>query len=413
MTGSHDRVIVAGAGPVGLTVALKLARAGVPVTVVDASPEIIQSPRAIVYHSPTIEALAELGLFEDLRAVGVLKQDYQWRTIDGAILAAIDMSILEPGDTPFPYNLHLGQNTLAAIILKHLLRVPGVEVLWNHRVVGVAQDGAGVDVTVETEDGPTHLRGAWLVGADGAGSGVRAALGLSLEGVTWPEWFVATNIRYDFQQYGWAKANFLVDPDHWAIIPQISEDLWRLTYGEPGHLDRSLLRERLADKLAVLLPGRDPKEPEAFSPYRVHNRCAERFRVGRALLAGDAAHVNNPIGGLGLTNGLLDAVALGNALVDVIAEDAGEELLDLYAADRRRIFLEVVSPASTENKRRLTERDPERRRADRERFARLNTDAALARDVFLFTFKLVGTPRLTSNGAKEPIGARRIHGSPS
>jgi len=309
------------------------------------------------------------------------------------------MAVLKPGDTAFPYNLHLGQNELAAIILRHLLRVPGVEVRWSHRVVAVRQDDAGVAVTVQTEAGPQQLQAAWLVGADGAGSGVRQALELRFEGVTWPEWFVATNIRYDFQQYGWAKANFIVDPDHWAIIPQISDDLWRLTYGEPGHLDRAVLRDRLADKLAVLLPGHDPTEPEAFSPYRVHNRCAERFRLGRVLLAGDAAHINNPIGGLGLTNGLLDAVALGNALSDVIAGGAGDDVLDLYAADRRRIFTEIVSPASTENKRRLSERDPEQRRADRERFERLNTDPAFAREMLLFTFKLVGDPRLASSGS--------------
>jgi 2-polyprenyl-6-methoxyphenol hydroxylase-like FAD-dependent oxidoreductase len=292
----------------------------------------------------------------------------------------------------------LGQHRLAEIVLKHLLRVAGAEVRWGHRVTAVRPQDDSVDITIEAEGGQKQIRASWLVGADGASSGVRQALGLTFDGVTWPEWFVATNVIYDFERYGYGRANFVVDPVHWAIIPKISEDgLWRLTYGEPGSLDRADLRTRLADKLAVLLPGGESVEPVAFSPYRVHNRCADTFRVGRVLLAGDAAHVNNPIGGLGLTNGILDAVALGNARVAAIKGTAGEEILDLYAEDRRRIFLEIVSPVSSENKRRLAEGDPERRRADLARLERLSAEPALARDALLSTYQLVGTPILAED----------------
>jgi 4-nitrocatechol/4-nitrophenol 4-monooxygenase len=392
-----DGVVVAGAGPVGLVAALKLARAGIRVVVVDAEPDIIEAPRAVVYHSPTVEALDRLGLLEDLRAVGVVKHDYMWRTMEGRVLCRLDMSVLRPGDTDHPYNLHLGQSALARIVLRYLLRVPGVEVRWRHAVAAVAQDGGGVTITLDAPGGPEELRASWLVGADGARSGVRRALGLAFEGVTWPEWFVATDLRYDFEAHGWCRATFVVDPDHWAVVPKIDQTgLWRMTYREHPGLPEAEVRRLQPDRYARLLPGRDPVPPVAVSPYRVHNRCVERFRIGRVLLAGDAAHVVNPIGGLGLTGGLLDAVALGDALAAVLRGTHGEEALDRYAAERRRVFQEVVSPAAAENLRRLGERDPARRASDLARFRRLMEDREFARETLLFACKLVGRSPLAA-----------------
>jgi 2-polyprenyl-6-methoxyphenol hydroxylase-like FAD-dependent oxidoreductase len=393
-----EGVAISGAGPVGLVTALCLAQSGIPVTLFDSSPEINPSPRAIVYHSPTVQALDSLGLFDDLKAVGVLKKDYQWRALDGRILGAVDMAVLKPEDTDYPFNLHLGQHKLAEIVMKHLLRIPGADIRWNHRVAAVKPNGDDVTITLDTPEGAKMVTADWLVGADGASSGVRQALNLAFDGITWPDWFVATNIVYDFEKHGYAKANFVIDPDHWAIIPKINNDgLWRLTYGEPGSIPREALRDRLEAKLAHLLPGGEKTLPEAFSPYRVHNRCTENFRIGRVLLAGDAAHVTNPVGGLGLTGGILDAVALGNALSAVIHGDAKPNLLDHYAEDRRRIFTDIVSPVTADNKRRLAESNPDKARADLARFERLTNEPAFAREMLLSTFKLVGSPKLSAS----------------
>ena len=155
------------------------------------------------------------------------------------------------------------------------------------------------------------------------------------------------------------------------------------------------VRRRLAQRYALYAPGLAEHEPEAVSPYRVHNRCAESFRVGRVLLAGDAAHVVNPIGGLGLTGGLLDAVPLAEALLAVLAGRRSERVLDAWAHERRRVFLEIASPTAQENRRRVSERDPERHRADVERLHRLNDDPALARGALLSVFRLVGADPLT------------------
>lgn len=384
----QDNVIVAGAGPVGLLTALKLARAGIAVTVLEALPFIGQWPRAVVYHPPTVEALDKLGLLADMQAVGVTKKDYQWRSVDGDILLKLDMGILD-GKTPYPYNLHLGQHQLAEIVLRHLELEPGAQVIWNAKVTQVDQRADGVRVTAETAGGPLVLESNWLVGADGAGSGVRKAVGLSFDGITWPQRFIVTNVFTDYESHGYAKANFIVDPVHFAVLCQIDKTgLWRVAFAEDASLPEETLGERLPERMKRLIPG--PYELVEMSPFRVHQRVVGKMRVGRVLLAGDAAHANSPIGGLGLTGGLLDAVALGDALTSVIVHGAPDSLLDDYAAERREIFTSYTSPTTTENKRRLSEADPARRSADRERLSAIQDNPQMQEGLLLATEKLRG-----------------------
>jgi 2-polyprenyl-6-methoxyphenol hydroxylase-like FAD-dependent oxidoreductase len=393
MSENLDGVIVAGAGPVGLVTALVLARAGVPVTVIDGEPEIIRAPRAIVYHAPTCEELDRLGLLDDLKRIGVIKQDYNFRTVDGTILAAPHMSVLSEDDTAYPFNLHLAQHQLGGVIMQHFLRLPHAQVRWNTKLTGFTQDSDAVTVEATTPDGPVSLRARWLIGADGGRSAVREAAGLSFEGYTWPMRLIATNVWYDFEADGFARANFVLDPVYWAVIVKINNDgLWRVTYGEDVSLPEESYRDRIANHYAHLMLGGGPWRLDACAPFRVHERCAESFRAGRVLLAGDAAHVCNPMGGYGLTSGLLDGIALGGALAAVINGDADDALLDRYADERRRVYREVTGPAAAENLRRMSERDSEKRGADRERLRRMHENPAFQREALMFTYKLKGAP---------------------
>jgi 2-polyprenyl-6-methoxyphenol hydroxylase-like FAD-dependent oxidoreductase len=394
MIESLDGVLVVGAGPVGLVTALQLARAGVPVRVVEAEATIGTSPRAAVYHSPVVERLHRLGLLADLKQIGVTKRAYHYWNIEHEPLGYLSFDALRPEDTRYPFNLHLGQADLAAVVLRHLLRVPGVEVDWRARAVAVTQTDAGATVTVQTPEGEHGIRARWVVAADGGHSGMRHALDLKLEGLTWPEWFVATNVRFDFRQCGYGDSNAVFDADHWAIIPIIDQTgLWRCTYREQGSLSETEVRKRQPERYALFAPGLAACEPEVVSPYRVHERCLEQFRVGRVLFAGDAAHLVNPIGGLGLTGGLLDCTSLADALLAVIEGRCDQHVLDEWAAERRRVFVEITAPTARENRRRVSERDPARRRVDRERLRSFSVDRDAARTALLGVFRLIGRNR--------------------
>jgi len=198
-----------------------------------------------------------------------------------------------------------------------------------------------------------------VIGADGARSVVRQSLGLDFDGLTWPERFVATNIRYDFWAYGFDDGNFVADQRMGAVVALLSRDgLWRCTYQEDANLPVDTIADRMAGFFDAFLPGTKDFELVEWSPYRMHQRSASRYRVGRVLLAGDAAHATNPTGGLGLTSGLFDAQALCGALAAVIHGEVGDEVLDRYDEVRRRAFLEIASPAATAYKRLVFGTDP-------------------------------------------------------
>jgi 2-polyprenyl-6-methoxyphenol hydroxylase-like FAD-dependent oxidoreductase len=366
MSGCDD-VLVVGAGPVGFLTALGLARRGIGVTVIDAEPAVVRSPRAAVYFHTTLAILDRLGLLADAEALGHANSGFamHWPAT-GEVMRTDMRQTPEPGQT-ITHNLHFGQHLLAELVKRHLARFTHARVLWNHRLAGLAQDADGVTLSVETPAGAESFRARWVVGADGARSTVRQLLGIEFEGHSWPERFVATNIEFDFRAHGFEDANMVIDPTDWAVIARLGrENLWRVTFGEDGGLDEATLAERLPDRLGRIVPGGGPYRIDAWSPYRVHERCASRFREGRVLLAGDAAHACNPCGGLGLTTGVIDADALIAALSAVILGEADEAVLDFYAAERRRVFREITSPLASEFKRQLAEADPARRTADRQ-----------------------------------------------
>jgi len=343
-------VLVVGGGPTGFLTALGLAQAGLSVRLIEAEARIIDSPRAAVYHWSVLDGLEALGIREEAEALGFIKQDYCWLVRGTGERIDYDLSVLA-AHTAFPHNIHLGQDQLADIARRRLLDMHHATVSFGTRLIGLWQDEDGVTASVDGPDGREDVRARWLIGADGASSGVRKALGLDFPGMTWGERFVATNVWHDFDAAGYALSTLVVDAEHGAVIVKIARDgLWRCTYMEDAALPETSVMDRLPAAYAALFTGDGAYKLERAAPYRMHQRCADRFRVGRVLLAGDAAHVTNPTGGLGLTTGLFDCFALYPALAAVLLDGTDTALLDRYASARRRIFLERTSPQAIANK---------------------------------------------------------------
>ena len=339
----HD-VIVIGGGPTGFVAALGLAQAGLGVCLIEAEAGINDSPRACVYHWSMLDGLERLGIREEAEQAGYTKDDYLWLVKKTGERLPYDLKVLA-SVTPFPYNIQLGQDRLAAICHARLEALPNAEVHWNTPFTGLSQDAEGVTVSADSPDGPVELRARWVIGADGAGSAVRKALGLSFDGMTWPERFVATNLRHDFESGGYWQSTMVVDEQWGAVIVKITRDgLWRCTFMEDAALPVESYLDRIPAAYEHLLPGEGGYELVQSSPYKMHQRCAASFRKGRVLLAGDAAHVTNPTGGFGLTTGLFDAFALWPTLAAVVLEGASADLLDVWAEERRAIFLDKTSP---------------------------------------------------------------------
>ncbi|NKJ49055.1 hypothetical protein CIC12_20405 [Burkholderia sp. SG-MS1] len=386
-----SRVVVVGAGPTGLFTALGLARKGAQVTVIDAEPRVNDSPRANVYMLSTIKALDEYGLLEDALRVAARGYEFNMRFPLTGNVARLKFELLE--GLTYTYTLHFGQNVLAEILLKHFLELPGAQMRWNTRFVSLAQKADGVEVSVESEGVQDVIEADWMVGADGARSSVRKALDLEFGGFTWPETFMATNVYYDFDKHGYAASNMVAAGADWHVVAKVSDDgLWRIAYGEDANLTEEQRRARIPDRFANFLPDRAEFELERANSYRVHQRCASSMRVGRVLLAGDAAHATNPIGGMGFTSGVQDAKALVDALGRVIAGDCDDDILDYYSSERRRVFLQIANPSAIDQKRRVQETDREVRLKDEAEFMAATTNPEIAKMAMMSVFQLEGKP---------------------
>jgi 3-(3-hydroxy-phenyl)propionate hydroxylase len=389
-----QNVVVVGAGPTGLVTALGLARAGVDVTVLESEPSVVRSPRALVYHWAVLDGLDQLGILDDMKRLGFTNPELCIVVLKTGEKIRLNINALA-GEVTHPYQVHLGQDRLADIALAHLEGFPQARVRWNTRLTALSQNSAGVALQAHTPDGPIELRAGWVIGADGGHSTVRQLLGLRMDGMTWPERFVATNIRYDFARYGYSPANVVIDVPYGAIVARIDHaDLWRCTYCEDASLPEERILERMPAYFEGALPGAKRYELVEYSPYRMHQRCAESMRVGRVLLAGDAAHLTNPTGGLGLTSGLYDAYVLYEALAAVARGAVGEEVLDRYSNERRRAFLEHASPEASNFKRMIYHtKDSAELHAQLEGFRAAARDLSLQRLIFL-TAKKLETPSL-------------------
>jgi 2-polyprenyl-6-methoxyphenol hydroxylase-like FAD-dependent oxidoreductase len=362
------------------------------------------------YFPLVVNEMAKVGMADDLLEIGVKNTEgVYFRTPYGKsneVLARMQWSKIPKEGLKYDFvAVNLGQDDLAAIMLKHARKYDTFEVKWSHRFAGVKQDETGVIVCAVTAQGEKFFKADWLIGCDGAGSAVRRALCIPFEGHTWTVFppslrgssqdyrFMASNVKYDFRKHGYGVANMVVDQEDWAVIGQITPDVWRVAYGEPPNLSEPELRQRLPAKYERLLPGPRPLQYELISanPYWAHQRTAATYRDGKVILCGDAAHVhthsphisdrksNNPIGGLGLTTGLLDAATLGNVMIRVINKGESDDLVTKYSEIRRKAWIEVTDKESTMFKHHLTSTQPDHVEARNGFFNAINNDPDLGK----------------------------------
>jgi 3-(3-hydroxy-phenyl)propionate hydroxylase len=279
------------------------------------------------------------------------------------MVAEFDLGVLSDV-TRYPYRLHLEQHRLTPIQLDILRGQPNAEVHFGHRVTGFEQKADSVVVSFESEGIPTRLEASYLVAADGGRSTVRKLLGVEFEGFTWPEQFLVVSTPHDLSRQGFTMNAYVADPEEWVAVFKMPDagppGLWRLAFPcAPGLPDDALLEPRnVQARMQGFLPNGQAYEIKYQSIYRVHQRVASEWRRGRVLLAGDAAHLNNPLGGFGLNSGIHDAVNLADKLAPVWRGEADEALLDRYVRQRRAATIEQVQAMSIRNKRLLEERDP-------------------------------------------------------
>lgn len=341
-------VVVAGAGPVGAVAATALARAGVDVLLVEAGPCCHEDLRASTFHPPTLEMLQSLDLLEPLLAQGLKAPVYQYRIRATGEVLAFDLSELAD-ITPYPFRLQCEQWKLARLAAARL----GDRVRFSRRVVHFQQDSGGVTVHLEAPTEIEQVRAKYLVAADGANSLVRKWLDVRFEGFTYPEKFVtlSTDRALDAHFKDLAFVNYVSDPQWWHVLLKVPT-LWRvLVAASDDTPDEELLSDATKEQVFDRLIGDPSVETRHRTIYRVHQRVATRFDHGRVLLVGDAAHLNNPLGGLGMNSGIHDAMNLAEKLALVLLDGAdADELLPRFGRQRRAVTQSFIQEQTKKNK---------------------------------------------------------------
>jgi 3-(3-hydroxy-phenyl)propionate hydroxylase len=391
MTGSdksvtRTRVLVAGGGPVGAVAAYRLALAGIDTILLEEQRDCPEDMRASTLHAPTLEMLAELGVLTELEKVGLRAPVYQYRNRRSGDVIAFDLGELADV-TPYPYRLQCEQFKLARLLTTKLDAHPYGQTLFQRRILGYEQDSDGVTATIETPMGIEQIRADYLIGADGADSTVRKWTGTKFEGFTYPERFLTLSTRYPVETHfeNLAQVNYVSDRDEWCVLLRVPE-FWRVLVPAPSEAtDAELLSDEKKNAVFDGLTG-DGKAIQTYhrTLYRVHQRVVEQFTHGRVILAGDAAHLNNPLGGFGMNSGIHDVWNLTTKLRDIMLDGAdAEAALSLYHRQRQAIARSFVQTQTIANKKMLESPTNDGRSEAEVRMATIAKDPDLRRAYLL------------------------------
>jgi 3-(3-hydroxy-phenyl)propionate hydroxylase len=384
--------------------ALFLTSRGVPVLLLERGTSPHADPRAATYHPPTLELLEPSGVTAELHDRGIVARTWQYRDRRLGLIAEFDLGALRD-DTPYPYRLQCEQHKLVAMLERRVAASPLAEIQHGAEVQQVRQDDRGVEVTALMHGASLHRwRGSWLIGADGGRSVVRKSQDIAFDGFTWPERFLVITTSFDFEPLGFAFSSYTMDPHEWTATFKVpGEDgrgVWRSVF--PTRSEQS--EEELLDfdaarrRLQALVGAVERNQILNANIYAVHQRVAATYCRGRVLLVGDACHVNNPLGGMGLNFGIHDAHNLATKLAELWHGRAAADILQRYDRQRRTVAEDYLQSQTIANKQTLEERDEAKRLERQEQMRRTAADPALAHE-FLLRTSMISTWR-----AAEAIG---------
>jgi 2-polyprenyl-6-methoxyphenol hydroxylase-like FAD-dependent oxidoreductase len=400
----ENPIIIVGAGPVGLTAAEILTQQGIPVLVLEKNDSPNKEWRASTFHAGTMELLEPTGLADELLKRGLKAPKIQYRDRKTGLYAEFDSSLLQD-ETKYPFRLQCPQSTYTQVVYERLQQRPIADVRFNSEIIGLSQDENSVTVKIQTPNGIEELHAPFVLGADGARSAVRKLIGMSFEGYTLEERFLLVGTPVGFEQYlpDLAYVNYISDPDEFLFILRVPE-AWRLLFPVPASVsdEEALKDENLQLAFQRALNTNDTFPIVERMIYRVHQRVAGKFYDGRVILMGDAAHINSPLGGLGLNSGIHDAVDLSRRLIRIVSDENHTNLkeeLEVYSNVRRQVALDYVKEMTEKNTNLMKEKDPEYRLKMQQQMAELAANPVTAKK-WLLRSSLISAVR--EQGIGEP-----------
>jgi 3-(3-hydroxy-phenyl)propionate hydroxylase len=383
----RTRVLVVGAGPVGVVAAYRLAQAGIDVVVLDAEAGCKEDMRASTLHPPTIAMLDELGVLKSLEAEGLRAPVYHYRNRRTNVVLAFDLGELADV-TAFPYRLQCEQFKVTRLLTKLINAHPHGTVRFSRRLLDFEQTAEGVTIKVEAPFEIETYKADYVIAADGANSLSRKLLEISFDGFTYPEKFLTLSTAWPVEEAisGLALVNYVADPEEWCVLLRVPE-FWRvLVPTAEDEKDSDLVSDAKKNDVFRRLVGdaAEGLQTDHRTIYRVHQRVARTYRGGRVLLAGDAAHLNNPLGGFGMNSGVHDVWNLTEKLI-AIYEGGGKEygLLDLYDRQRRTVMHEFVQAQTIRNKKMLETNSADAQMANQKEMEAILKDDARRRDYLM------------------------------
>ncbi len=359
-------VIVAGGGPVGMVAALRLAQAGVPVLVLEQGDDLSVDSKASTFHIPSLELLETLGIAEEMHAQGLKAPVFQQRDRKGGLLAELDLGLLAD-ETAYPWRLQLEQSKLTRIIRPLLLEHPHAQLRYGAHVDTAEDLGDHAAVNLA---GGERLECDWLIGCDGANSMVRQSLGFGFEGVTFPERFLVMSTTYDFRAAfpGLAYVSYITDPDEWMVLLK-TPDHWRVLMPvSPDEPDDAAVRpsaSRSGCRACCATAAPRSRRCRSSSTRSTGSTSGWRATSARTAccIAGDSAHMNNPLGGMGMNSGIHDAWSAVDAILAVRAGADAAAASAIYGKARAEVCHTYVQAETTKNFRDMQEQDREARAA--------------------------------------------------